>query len=451
MPKVRDGDSIDARLYTRKRGGDARYYSDFRDFTEVGGKQEALVPEGGRRATSTLAEARDLATARLQQLEALRALRPTGSAERRTLGAFAAHHLKQKAAAGRATVQWLGAAQEHLETARDFFGDARDLAMIQVQDVSAFVEFLSQQPNGRGGSLGGGTITQYLNSLSNLYRRAISESLVPMGANPVRAMLEMPLIERAKTPWLEVHDAAAILKAAREWEPSRDDLAIPHFFEVLATMMLTGCRETEVYGLRRSELNLERRTITIQPNHWRRLKTKGSERVLHVFTQLLEILTAYLESDRAPAGDLVFPGRSREGEQMITDLRKAFDRLPMPERLRRPRTETEMERLEKARQDKIDRWVNRRRGPKPIESLEELQAPVDPTVIPPLRSRMLRHTYTAARLQTLDGGEAISVYMVAAELGHSDTNMIRKVYGHLGKFRKRGDEVEYRWETSTHA
>lgn len=105
MPKVRDGSSIDARLYLRQRGGDRRYYADFRDLMAVGGKQEALVPDGGRRATSSLAEARELAAARLRQLEALRALRPAGSAERQTLGAFAAHHLKQKAAAGRATVQ----------------------------------------------------------------------------------------------------------------------------------------------------------------------------------------------------------------------------------------------------------------------------------------------------------------------------------------------------------
>jgi integrase len=57
---------------------------------------------------------------------------------------------------------------------------------------------------------------------------------------------------------------------------------------------------------------------------------------------------------------------------------------------------------------------------------------------------MLRHTYCAARLQTLDRGEPISVWTVADEMGHEDIKMIKKVYGHLGKIRHRGTEVEYR-------
>lgn len=65
MPKVRVGGVIDARLYPRGRGGARRYYADFRDFPEVGRKQEALVPESGRWATTNVHEAREMATARL--------------------------------------------------------------------------------------------------------------------------------------------------------------------------------------------------------------------------------------------------------------------------------------------------------------------------------------------------------------------------------------------------
>jgi len=56
------------------------------------------------------------------------------------------------------------------------------------------------------------------------------------------------------------------------------------------------------------------------------------------------------------------------------------------------------------------------------------------------------HTYTAARLQSLDGGAPVSEYTVARELGHGGHAMIRRVYGHLGQVRHRSEHVEYRVE-----
>ena len=34
------------RIFQRTRGGPPRYYADFRDYRAVGGRQEALIPEG---------------------------------------------------------------------------------------------------------------------------------------------------------------------------------------------------------------------------------------------------------------------------------------------------------------------------------------------------------------------------------------------------------------------
>jgi integrase len=50
-----------------------------------------------------------------------------------------------------------------------------------------------------------------------------------------------------------------------------------------------------------------------------------------------------------------------------------------------------------------------------------------------IRSKMFRHTYCAARLQTLDQGAPVSAYTVAKELGHGGESMVRRVYGHLGR------------------
>ena len=66
-----------------------------------------------------------------------------------------------------------------------------------------------------------------------------------------------------------------------------------------------------------------------------------------------------------------------------------------------------------------------------------------------IRSKMFRHTYCAARLQTVDQGAPVSTYTVAREMGHGGETMVRKVYGHLGQVRHRAEAVEYRVEQHT--
>ena len=61
-----------------------------------------------------------------------------------------------------------------------------------------------------------------------------------------------------------------------------------------------------------------------------------------------------------------------------------------------------------------------------------------------IRSKAFRHTYCAARLQTLDAGAPISPYTVAREMGHGGMALVNRVYGHLGTVRHRGEHVEYR-------
>jgi integrase len=66
-----------------------------------------------------------------------------------------------------------------------------------------------------------------------------------------------------------------------------------------------------------------------------------------------------------------------------------------------------------------------------------------------IRSKMFRHTYGAARLQTLDQGAPVNTFTVARELGHGGEAMVRKVYGHLGEVRQRSAVLEYRVEQHT--
>ena len=62
-----------------------------------------------------------------------------------------------------------------------------------------------------------------------------------------------------------------------------------------------------------------------------------------------------------------------------------------------------------------------------------------------IRTKAFRHTYCAARLQTLDQGAPVSTYTVARELGHESEAMVWKVYAHLGIVRNRSES----WSTGS--
>jgi hypothetical protein len=238
MPTLRD-DTITARIYTK--AGSPRLYADFRDYGDVGGKLEALRPEGRRFATTCPEQARALAQDRLDELKKKRLERPAGPATPRRLSVLIPDHLKRKAMNREAKEQWLGNVQVHLETAEDFFGADRDLADIELREVEEYRHYLFQLPNGeRGGTLSDGSVAHYLNSFSNLYRRAITDGLLKPGANVVEALSGLE-IERTPTPFLEIPEMVDILRFAFEaYEPARPDLAIPFFPVILAGLALGG-------------------------------------------------------------------------------------------------------------------------------------------------------------------------------------------------------------------
>lgn len=395
------------RIYTREgeEGGRTsarrrvrRFYADLRRFADVGGGREALVPKGETLATADPNLAEALAEERYRALRRARIERD----EREKLGlpspvglhVFAREHLKKKAEARKVTDAWLTMSELHLERAVQFFGAERELDKIGVGDVEGWTAELRRQ------GLGGGTVRQHLNTLSNLYRRAQGEQRVPPGYNPVAAMMEKPAAEKAEARFLEVHEAALFLEAARTYHPKREDLAMPFGYELLATFLLTGGRETEVYGLEIPDVNFERRTLTFRPNTWRRLKTSTSRRTVPLWPQLEEVLKAYLEGPTAPRGRLLFGVQPNGHEALLTDCRRFLDAVA-----------------------KTIKW---KAGD--------------------VRTKVFRHTYCAARLQTLDRGQPVAKYTVAQELGHGGDDLVKRVYGHLGQIRHRAAVVEYRVE-----
>ena len=152
-----------------------RFYGDFRDYADVGAKQKALVPPGGRGATTDPDVAHQLAAEMVKRLEERRrAKHLTGLENQSTLGAYATTHLEKKLESGKVTVDHLRATEHHLRAALDFFGTDRDLATITTQDVQRWISHLRK---GKERTLSDATIRKYLNSLSNLLRRAVSERM----------------------------------------------------------------------------------------------------------------------------------------------------------------------------------------------------------------------------------------------------------------------------------
>jgi len=251
-----------------------RWYGDFRD---LGGRLEALIPNGEKRATTDGDVATDLATKRVKVLEAKRrGIGLIGIGEVDGLGKFAEYHLQRKQQLGEATDWTLNGVQLALERACEFFGADTLLTKIAVTDVQDWATWLRRYPgrNGRA-TLGDGAVRHHLNALSNLYRRAIGEHKLPLGSNPVAAWDNgKPRGRPQEARWLEVHEAALLLEAAKTYrvttgytDDDQDYEAIGDLHALVATHLLTGGRPAEVRGLLRTDINFDRKTVTFRPNH----------------------------------------------------------------------------------------------------------------------------------------------------------------------------------------
>jgi integrase len=400
------------RVYWRNRSGISRAWADFRDYRDVGGRQEPLVAPGEGMATTDPDVAQMLVAARIRELDAARRGRGLhGCVQDTPLAAYAAEHLVKKAQSGRVTRAWLDVISVFLQRAVSYFGAGRDLASIGVVDVQRWATHLATtpyrprtaKPGVKGRTLSSGTVRHALNALSNLYRRAASEGRVPSGFNPVSSLMDKPSGRRLEAQWLEVHEAALLLESARTL-PSvsvqnlKKSVPTATIHALLATFVLTGGRRAEVLGLEVDDISFDRKTVTFRPNAFRRLKTLQSARVVPLWPQLEEILRPYIFS--RPPARLLFPSFLTGTESMLVEWRRALDRVSV------------------------------RAGWKLGE----------------IRSRIFRHSYCAARLQTLDAGAPVSPFTVSRELGHGSRAMVEQVYSHLGLVRHRSEVVEFRLE-----
>jgi integrase len=396
------------RVYQRENG---RYYADLRSYADVldgrTGKHVALVAPGEKLATRDRDVAAKLAAWLVEEFEARRrGVVLLGRGREATLSQFAGRYLVLKKGDGKVGDELLTWYERQvMPRAAKFFGADRPLQSIDVQAVRAWIDWLYAQRSTRNrkDAPRAQTMRHHLNARSNMYGYAQQEGVVAPGYNPVKLLMVKPCGESRPARWLELTEAARFLAAAQG----------EAMYPVFAALLLTGGRKSEVLGLELEDVDFERRVIRFRPNAWRGLKTRTSTRTVPLWPQLEAVLRPHVAARRAEVGratgGLLFPtfsmerdgaGRKQKDaatESMITDMRCALKRV--------------------AKASKLD------------DDRMHLHA--------------FRHTYCAARLQTLDGGKPVSTYTVACELGHGSEAMVRQVYGHLGEVRHRAEVVEY--------
>ncbi len=195
------------------------------------------------------------------------------------------------------------------------------------------------------------------------------------------------------TPYLKRDEVASLLDAAArlDREPSRH---LPDREVRLALFCYTGMRRNEAMGLLVPDVDLDRNLIHVRPNSYRpNLKTATSQRVVPLVPELRALLVRWIGERNE---GLLFPSPSG---LMYRDIRGLLSGA--------------------------------------LKAAE---------ITTPVTVHGLRHTFTAARLQSLDGGHPVSAWTVACELGHRNVTLIERVYGHLLRDRSaaRTEGVSYR-------
>lgn len=389
-----------------------RAYADLRAYADVGGTREALAQPGSTWGTTDPQIAEALFVARLAELDAKRK-GSVGIETRRatTLASLVQHHLVMKAKAGRTSESHMVDLESRLRSAVEFFGAGRDPQSIEPSDVRSWAEHL-----GKGGRRKPGTVRHYLNALSGLYGRAQEGLYVAPNYNPVSMLQEKPTGHgRSEAAFFEVADAALLLEASRVvGARDRGSNTTPGLYPIVATMLLTGGRRSEVLGLDVEDVSFDRGLVRFRPNAHRGLKTSTSVREVPLWPQLREILQAWMYGGETPrTSGLLFPG---PGAGMAGDLRKSLDTMG---------------------------------------ALCGFEAGE-------VRTRRFRHTYCSARLQTVqrivrpgcdpatdpDPYEYVEVsrFTVQREMGHGGAQLVNRIYGHAQRNPHRTEEVEYRVE-----
>ena len=368
-----------------------------------------MIAGRSRFATTDRSEAESVLTARLAELERAKRLNPTPAQAIPPIadvgilgrfGAFARYTLDVYAAEKRVSARHLVDLGHRVRVFAEFVGEHTRLQDITRRELRDYLVHLVQR------GLSEPSQRHYLNAISLIYSRADEHEIVPPHFNPVRLLRNKPQPSAGGAAFLEIHEAALLIDTADKLAAIHgEDFAIAR--AALACGLLTGGRHWEVMGLLVTDISFESETLSFEPRADRALKNRGSARTIPLWPQLAATLRQFLNRREG----LVTAGKAMPskylfavltGRSFVQDIGKSFARIPTVAGL--------------AGKFDGEAW------------------------------RVLRRTYATARLQTTDADKPIAEYVVERELGHGSGEMLRRVYGKVGRNRHRAEFVEYRVE-----
>lgn len=398
------------------KNGRVSYRGDFRAFKGIGGKRQVLVGDVPADDEHARKRAIEAYTKRLDELQTVRANQTIVrlSFDPR-IGPLAVHHLRLMAASPSYKRSYVRRVRQALERFIVASENAR-LSTFTVAWIEKYVSERRMQPGRRPNTLiAANTIRNEINALCSVFGRALDMKL--FGENPVLALPDRPNGNIPEAVYLSAGEVARLLDAAAELDAETraaraavreyDERHVPGehrplppfdiarrtpFLEaILATLVYTGGRLSEVLGLTVEELRFgPHPCVLFRDNRFRELKYAHHKREVEFWRPLRRILAAHIEEHGLTEG-LLFPGRDGA---MRTGIASSFQRC-----------------LERAG------LTEREDGKR-------------------LTRHSLRHTYATHMLHTVmrdDRGRLVqrSVDSVRRRLGHRTAALIETVYGHL--------------------
>ncbi len=189
----------------------------------------------------------------------------------------------------------------------------------------------------------------------------------------------------------------------------------PKWTCLFATGLYTGLRKGELFGLRKSDVDLDRGLLTVARSYDRDTTKGGHADVIPVARDLVPYLEAALEASPA---ELVFPTADgkmqREGAQLEIVLRRALRRAGIVTGYRHVCRRNACGHSEQATDAELRRCPRCHMKLWPVGEVR------------PLRFNHLRHT--TASLLMMAGANPAAVQRI---MRHSDPRITTEVYGHL--------------------
>lgn len=434
------------------RTGVAYLYGDFRTYADVGGAVEPLRAPGARTATSDLAEAAQLYSARVAALEALRAAKQVVVPTPPLVGApVAAVPRAASGAPGASPMRFAAMAELHLErkgakrsgrrastVARDrsalkrlvrTFGDC-PLSDITPQRLDEYVLAREKEPGRRKGTtVSARSIRNELHALSSMFRRAVA--LGHASQNPVAVMTEKPGVPDAEAEFLTEEEAGRLLDAAVELDDETRRARKAAELRKAARRYGDGRRDRRARVLL-AQARREREGLPSNPSAGRSypILEVVFAALLYTGGRISEVLGLLVEDIDFERRRVRFrPNRYRrlKRDRHCRDV-ELWPPLELLLRHYLARTGLTTGLLFPSRKGGMIPHFNRRLA----RCLRHAKLGAGRRISP----HTLRHTYTAHLLQTLvptqGGPPAVRpVFEVARRLGHRSSVLVDAVYGHL--------------------